>query len=78
MYCFVSQVDGEEPTEMSTRHCHVEGVVAPPTDQSSVGETFRARKRELRNKYKDLPSRYKGYEVLMETFEDKAMNVPHG
>ena len=71
-------MDGEEPTETLTRHHRADDASAPATDHSSAGEAFRSRRRELRSKYKHLPSRFKGYEALMETFDDPAMNVPSG
>lgn len=65
----------------TSRSTHAGGVAAglpAPVDRSSVGEVFRERKRELRQKFKDLPSRYRGYEVLMDTFEDPAVAIPKG
>ena len=64
--------------EAATSHCHAEDASATSTNLDSVAESFSARKRELCDKYKHLPSRFKGYEALMDTFDDPAMNVPSG
>lgn len=71
-------MEGEEPTEASTSHCRGEDASTLASNRGSVVETFSARKRELRDKYRHLPSRFKGYEALMDTFDDPAMNVPSG
>lgn len=47
-------------------------------DQGSVGEEFRARIKELRHKHTTLPDQYRGYEALMDTFDDPAVKVPQG
>lgn len=70
------QVDGEEATETSTRHYEGAEGTSASRDQGSVREAFRAKKREMRHKYKTLPSRFRGYEALLDTFDDPATNVP--
>lgn len=64
--------------EAATRHCNMEDDSGLATGRGSVVEAFTARKKELCSKYKHLPSRFKGYEALMDTFDDPAMNVPSG
>ena len=72
--CVHTQVDGEEPTDTMACHSQTEGVGI----HGSVREEFKARVKELRHKYKTLPSQYRGYEALLDTFEDPAMTVPQG
>ena len=47
-------------------------------DQGSVREEFRVRIKELKHKHSPSPTRYRGYEALMDTFDDPAVNVPQG
>ena len=66
---------------MSNRHCQAGGMATSPSawdHRSTIGEEFRAKKRELRQRYKRLPSRYRGYEALMDTFDDPSLGVPKG
>ena len=71
-------MDGEEPTEASPWRGQTEGVAGVAMDQGSVREEFRARIKELRHQHKTLPTQYRGYEALMDTFDDPAVNVPQG
>ena len=70
-------MDSEEPIETAPCQGQTEGI-GVSMDQGSVREEFRARIKELRHNHQTLPSRYKGYEVLMDTFDDPAVNVPQG
>ena len=72
-----TQVDGEEPIETAPGHSQTEGM-SISMDQGSVREEFKARVKELKHKYKTLPSQYRGYEALLNTFEDPAVSVPQG
>lgn len=44
----------------------------------SVREDFRRRMKELKQKYRDAPDCYKGYEALLDTYEDPTMPIPTG
>ena len=41
-------------------------------------EDFRRRMKELKQKYRDAPDCYKGYEALLDTYEDPTMPIPTG
>ena len=44
----------------------------------SVREEFQAKRKAAKVKYKDLPEHYRGYEMLMDTYEDPSMPIPAG
>ena len=46
------------------------------TQTSSVREEFETRLREVRERFKDVPDRYKGYELLLEVQEDPHIKIP--
>ena len=70
-------MDGEERIETSPWRGQVEGT-GVSMDQGSSGEQFRARIKELKRQHKTLPAQYRGYEALMDTFNDPAVNIPQG
>lgn len=41
-------------------------------------EDFRRRMKELKQKYRHAPDCYKGYEALLDTYEDPTMPIPTG
>ena len=55
-----------------------EGMGGVSMDPGTVREEFRARVEDLRHKHKSLPAQYRGYEALMDTFDDPAVNIPQG
>ena len=70
-------MDGEEGIETSPWRGQVEGT-GVSMDQGSSREQFRARIKELKRQHKTLPAQYRGYEALMDTFNDPAVNIPQG
>lgn len=44
----------------------------------SVREDFRRRMKELKQKYRHAPDCYRGYEALLDTYEDPTMPIPTG
>jgi len=44
----------------------------------SARQSFRDKRKELKQKYKDVHDRYKGYEALLDTYEDPSMPIPAG
>ena len=36
------------------------------------------RKKELQEKHRHVAGRYKGYEILLDTYDDPSMNIPTG
>ncbi len=71
-------MDGEEPTERAPCQGQTEGVGVSTLDQETAREEFRARVEDLKHKHKTLPTQYRGYEALMDTFDDPAISVPQG
>ncbi len=70
---FPAQVVGEEPDPSSSRPN--EGLAAPT---NSVKDDFEVRLREVKEKYKDVPDRYKGYEILLDVYDDPHTKIPSG
>ena len=46
------------------------------TQTRSVREEFKARLREVREQFKDVPDRYKGYELLLDIQDDPHIKIP--
>lgn len=44
----------------------------------SSREEFQAKRRAVKEKYQDIPERFKGYEFLLDTYDDPSMTVPSG
>lgn len=44
----------------------------------SSKDDYEARRKELKNKFRDVPDRYKGYEVLLDTYDDPQTKIPTG
>ncbi len=65
---------GEEPDPSSSSRPS-EGQEAPT---SSVKDDFEARLREVRERFKDVPDRYKGYEILLDVYDDPHTKIPSG
>lgn len=49
-----------------------------PLPKESVRDTFCARLKELKLKYRHVPAKYKGYEALLEGGDSTADNIPQG
>ena len=44
----------------------------------SAKDEFKVRRKELRQRYRDVPERYRGYEALLDTRDDPSMPIPTG
>ena len=71
-------MDGEEPIERPSWQDQTEGMGGVSMDRGTVQEEYRARIEDLRHKHRELPTQYRGYEALMDTFDDPAVNIPQG
>ena len=69
-YTLITQVDGDGPDLSS------QPVEDGATQTSSVREEFKARLREVRERFKDVPDRYKGYELLLDVQDDPHIKIP--
>ena len=59
---------GGEESGVQSRH---EAGTAPQEKQMSVEEEFRARRREEKNHYSNIPQLYQGYEALLDDEEEE-------
>ncbi len=48
------------------------------TRSISAKEAFQSKLKDLKIKYKNVPDKYKGYEILLDLEDDPSDNIPSG